>query len=106
MIDFVVVSSELRPHVLDTRVKRRPSCQLITWWCVGSDVGGRCRPDLGRPKFLVRGRWEGLAGSLVRKSFISELRQNFAHVPAEAGDIESEWIMFGASIVEVAGKVF
>ncbi|KAK3574435.1 hypothetical protein QTP86_006604 [Hemibagrus guttatus] len=33
MIDFVVVSSDLRPHVLDTRVKRGRSFQPITtWW--------------------------------------------------------------------------
>ena len=33
MIDFVVVSSDLRPYVLGTRVKRGCSCQLITtWW--------------------------------------------------------------------------
>ncbi|KAK3552041.1 hypothetical protein QTP70_031576 [Hemibagrus guttatus] len=33
MIDLVVVSSDLQPHVLDTRVKRGRSCQPITtWW--------------------------------------------------------------------------
>ncbi|KAK3535934.1 hypothetical protein QTP70_021241 [Hemibagrus guttatus] len=33
MIDLVVVSSDLWPHVLDTRVKRGRSCQPITtWW--------------------------------------------------------------------------
>ncbi|KAK3547896.1 hypothetical protein QTP70_000352 [Hemibagrus guttatus] len=35
MINLVVMSSDLRPHVLDTRVKRGRSCQLITtWWGV------------------------------------------------------------------------
>ena len=32
MIDFVVVSSDLRLNVLDTRVRRGASCQLITTW--------------------------------------------------------------------------
>ena len=33
MIDFVVVTSDLQPHVLNTRVKRGRSFQLTTtWW--------------------------------------------------------------------------
>ncbi|TWW80691.1 hypothetical protein D4764_01G0005060 [Takifugu flavidus] len=62
MIDFVVVSSDLRPHVLDTQ--RAP----------------------------------------VRRSFNSRLRESFDPVPGEAGDIESEWTMFCASIVEAADR--
>ncbi|KAI3377397.1 hypothetical protein L3Q82_008587, partial [Scortum barcoo] len=72
MIDFVVVSSDLRPYVLDTRVKRggAESCQPITttWWEV----------------------------------FNSHLRKSFSQIPREAGDIESEWTMFSASIVDAA----
>nr|XP_049618390.1 uncharacterized protein LOC125993656 isoform X2 [Syngnathus scovelli] len=57
----------------------------------------------GRPKRSVRVCWERLAESPVRKSFNFHLRQSFSHVPGEAGDIESEWTMFRASIVEVVG---
>ncbi|KAI3357929.1 hypothetical protein L3Q82_016319 [Scortum barcoo] len=57
MIDFVVVSSDLRPYVLDTQVKR------------GAELSS---PD----HHLV--------------------------IPREAGDIESEWTMFSASIVDAA----
>ena len=39
MIDFVVVSSDLRPYVLDTRVKRGAG-------------GGGCRSDLAGPNIL------------------------------------------------------
>jgi len=46
----------------------------------------------GRPKRIVRVCWERLAESPVRRSF--------NHVPGEVGDIESEWAMFCASIVE------
>ncbi|XP_051936003.1 uncharacterized protein LOC127610201 [Hippocampus zosterae] len=56
----------------------------------------------GRPKRIVRVCWERLAESPVRRSFNSHLRQNFSHVPGETGDIESEWTMFRASIVEAA----
>ncbi|KAI3356425.1 hypothetical protein L3Q82_017644 [Scortum barcoo] len=62
MIDFVVVSSDLRPYVLDTRVKRGAELvnSITTWWEV------------------------------------------FSQIPREAGDIESEWTMFSASIVDAA----
>nr|XP_049618389.1 uncharacterized protein LOC125993656 isoform X1 [Syngnathus scovelli] len=58
----------------------------------------------GRPKRSVRVCWERLAESPVRKSFNFHLRQSFSHVPGEAGDIESEWTMFRASIVEAADR--
>ncbi|TWW59155.1 hypothetical protein D4764_06G0006850 [Takifugu flavidus] len=76
MIDFVVVSSDLWPHVLDTRVKRR--AELST--------------D------------HHLAESPVRRSFKSHLRESFDRVPGEAGDIESKWTMFCASIIEAADQ--
>ncbi|TWW78306.1 hypothetical protein D4764_11G0004270 [Takifugu flavidus] len=105
MIDFVVVSSDLRPHVLDTRVKRgaelSPDHHLVVswlrWW-------GRMPDRPGRPKRVVRVCWERLAESSVRRSFNSRLRESFDHVPGEAGDIESEWTMLRASIVEAADQ--
>nr|XP_049618290.1 E3 SUMO-protein ligase PIAS2 isoform X1 [Syngnathus scovelli]XP_049618292.1 E3 SUMO-protein ligase PIAS2 isoform X1 [Syngnathus scovelli]XP_049618293.1 E3 SUMO-protein ligase PIAS2 isoform X1 [Syngnathus scovelli] len=105
MIDFVVVSSDLRPHVLDTRVKRGAELSTdhhlvvvwLRWW-------GKMPVRPGRPKRSARVCWERLAESPVRKSFNSHLRQSFSHVPGEAGDIESEWTMFRASIVEAADR--
>ncbi|TWW71208.1 hypothetical protein D4764_17G0006910 [Takifugu flavidus] len=105
MIDFVVVSSDLWPHVLDTWVKRGAELstdhQLVVswlrWWGRGPD-----RP--GRPKRVVRVCWERLAESPVRRSFNSHLRESFDHVPGETGDIESAWTMFRASIVEPADQ--
>ncbi|TWW71611.1 hypothetical protein D4764_16G0001080 [Takifugu flavidus] len=55
MIDYVVVSSDLRPHVLDTRVKKGAELstdhQLVVswlrWW-------GRMPDRPGRPKRIVR----------------------------------------------------
>ncbi|TWW76609.1 hypothetical protein D4764_13G0012710 [Takifugu flavidus] len=89
MIDFVVVSSDLRPHVLDTRVKR--GAELSTdHQMVGKDSG-----QSGRPKRVVRVCWERLAESPVRRSFNSHLRESFDRVPGEAG---------AASIVEVADR--
>uniref|UniRef100_A0A8C6NIQ5 Reverse transcriptase domain-containing protein n=1 Tax=Nothobranchius furzeri TaxID=105023 RepID=A0A8C6NIQ5_NOTFU len=51
---------------------------------------------------------EGLLGtsaeSPIRRSFNSHLRQNFQNVLGEAGDIEPEWTLFRASIVEAADR--
>ncbi|XP_072564341.1 uncharacterized protein [Paramormyrops kingsleyae] len=101
MIDFLVLSSDLRPHVLDTRVKRGAELSTdhylvvgwLRWW-------GRKPARPGRPKRIVRVCWEHLAESPVRRSFNSYFRQNFS----QAGDIESEWVMFRASIVEAADR--
>ena len=105
MIDFVVVSSDLRPYVLDTRVKRGAELSIdhhlvvswLHWW-------GRMPIRPGRPKRVVRVCWERLSESPVRRSFNSHLRQRFNHVLGEVGDIESEWAMFSASIVEAADR--
>ncbi|KAI3357887.1 hypothetical protein L3Q82_016268 [Scortum barcoo] len=69
MIDFVVVSSDLRPYRLG---------------------------------HSVRVCWERLAEPSVREVFNSHLRKSFSQIPREAGDIESEWTMFSASIVDAA----
>ncbi|KAI2665653.1 Craniofacial development protein 2 [Labeo rohita] len=103
MIDFVVVSSDLRPYVLDTRVKRGAELStdhhLVVSWIRWR---GRKLDRLGRPKRTVRVCWESLAEPPVREVFNSHLRQSFNQIPREDGDIESEWTMFSASIVNAA----
>ena len=100
MIDFVVVSSGLRPYVLDTRVKRGAELStdhhLVVSWIRWQ---GR---KLDRPKCIMRVCWEHLAEPSVRKVFNSHLRESFDQIPREAGDIESEWTMFSTSIVDAA----
>ncbi|KAI3354757.1 hypothetical protein L3Q82_004583 [Scortum barcoo] len=72
MIDFVVVSSDLRPYVLDTRVKRGAELSTDHHLVVSWIRWQRRKLDRpGRPKRII---------------------------PREAGDIESEWTMFSASI--------
>ncbi|KAI3366833.1 hypothetical protein L3Q82_009484 [Scortum barcoo] len=41
-------------------------------------------------------------GPLSGEVFNSHLRKSFSQIPREAGDIESEWTMFSASIVDAA----
>ncbi|KAI3353340.1 hypothetical protein L3Q82_019871, partial [Scortum barcoo] len=104
MIDFVVVSSDLRPYVLDTRVKRGAELSTDHHLVVSWIRWQRRKLDRpGRPKRIVRVCWErNLAEPSVREVFNSHLRKSFSQIPREAGDIESEWTMFSASIVDAA----
>ncbi|KAI3353916.1 hypothetical protein L3Q82_005121 [Scortum barcoo] len=102
MIDFVVVSSDLRPYVLDTRVKRGAELSTDHHLVVSWIRWQRRKLDRpGRPKRIVRVCWERLAEPSVREVFNSHLRKSFSQIPREAGDIESEWTMFSASIVDM-----
>ncbi|KAK3508751.1 hypothetical protein QTP70_004231 [Hemibagrus guttatus] len=103
MIDLVVVSSDLRPHVLDTQVKRGAELStdhhlVVSWIHLRRRVADR----LGRPKRIVRVCWERLADPPVRGVFNSHLRESFNQILREVGDIECEWTMFSSSIVDTA----
>ena len=103
MIDFVVVSFDLRPYVLDTRVKRGAELStdhhLVVSWIRWQ---GKPPHRPGRPKRVVRVCWERLVEEPVRLVFNSHLRQSFNCVPGAVGDIESEWAMFRSAIVKAA----
>ncbi|KAK3574423.1 hypothetical protein QTP86_006591 [Hemibagrus guttatus] len=103
MIDLVIMSSDLWPHVLDTRVKRGAELSTDHHLVVSWIRLRRRMPDrLGRPKRIVRVCWEHLADPSVRGVFNSHLRKSFNQIPREVGDIESEWTMFSSSIVDAA----
>uniref|UniRef100_A0A8C6WSG0 Endonuclease/exonuclease/phosphatase domain-containing protein n=2 Tax=Neogobius melanostomus TaxID=47308 RepID=A0A8C6WSG0_9GOBI len=106
MIDFVVVSSDLRPRVSDTRVKRGAELStdhhLVVSWIRWQ--GGRKPVRPGRPKRVVRVCWERLVDPSVSRVFNSHLRKSFNQIPREVGDMESEWTMFSSSIVDAAAR--
>ncbi|KAK3511772.1 hypothetical protein QTP70_021807 [Hemibagrus guttatus] len=95
MIDLVIVSSDLRPHVLGGAVNRSPP---------GGELDPLAEEDAGQTwhKRIVRVCWERLADPSVRGVFNSHLRESFNQMPREVGDIESEWTMFSTSIVDAA----
>ncbi len=105
MIDFEVVSSDLRLYVLDTQVKKGAELStdhyLVVSWIRWQ---GRLPDRPGKPRQIVRGELECLAEDLVNRVFNSHPRKNFLLILGEAGDMESpdvgEWVMFKASIVE------
>ena len=101
MIALGVVSSNLRPYVLDSRVKKGAELSpyhhlVVSWICWWRRLN---RP--GRPEHIVRVCWERLTEPFVREVFNSYLKDSCSQIPREAGDIESEWTMFLASIVYV-----
>ncbi|KAK3529719.1 hypothetical protein QTP86_000825 [Hemibagrus guttatus] len=101
MIDLVVVSSDLRPHVLDTQVKRR--AELSTdHHLVELTLMEGMPIRLGQAPIVTESCWNCLADPSVRGVFNSHLRESFNQIPREVGDIESEWTMFSSSIVDTA----
>ncbi|KAI3369421.1 hypothetical protein L3Q82_007646 [Scortum barcoo] len=91
MIDFVVVSSDLRPYVLDTRVKR--GAELSTRSPPGGELDPLAEEEVGQT-WQTQTYCEGLLGThlaepSVREVFNSHLRKSFSQIPREAGDIES-----------------
>ena len=105
MIDFIIVSSDLRPYVLDTRVKRGAELStdhhLVVSWVRG---WGKTLDRPGKPKRVVRVNWERLEEAPVQRTFNSHLRRSFSCIPVEAGGIEPEWTMFKVSIAEAAAR--
>jgi len=53
-----------------------------------------------KPKCVVRVKWERPLEAPVCGIFYSHLWKNFSCIPEEVGDMESEWTIFRASIVE------
>ncbi len=99
------MSSDLRPRVLDTRVKRGAELSTDHHLVVSWIRWRRRKPDrLGRPKRIVRVCWERLAEPSVSGVFNSHLRESFSQIPGEVGDIESEWTMFSTSIADAAAR--
>ncbi|KAK0156273.1 Craniofacial development protein 2 [Merluccius polli] len=103
MIDFVIVSADLRPYVLDTRVKRGAELStdhhLVVSWI---REWGKSLDRPGKPKRVVRVNWERLEEAPVLEIFNSHLRLSFSSIPVEVGGIEPEWAVFKASIAEAA----
>ena len=77
MIDFVIISSDLRLYVLDTRVKRRTelSTDLVMSWVRWK---GKLLDRPGKPKCVVWVNWERLDEAPARETFKSHLRQSFS----------------------------
>jgi len=88
MIDFVIISADLRPHVLNTRVKRGAKLSTdhhLVVSCIRWQ--GRLPDRPGKCKRVVRVNWERLVEVPVHEVFNSHLRKNFSCIPREIGDM-------------------
>ena len=65
---------------------------------------GRLPNRTGKLKRVVRVAWECLAEFPVCEVFKFHHRKTFSCISGEVGDMESQWTMFKASIVETAGR--
>ncbi|KAI3370829.1 hypothetical protein L3Q82_007355 [Scortum barcoo] len=81
MIDFVVVSSDLRPYVLDTRVKR--GAELSTDHHLVVKLDPLAEEEVGQT-WQTQTYCEGLLGTSgepsVREVFNSHLRKSFSQI--------------------------
>ncbi len=99
MIDFVIVPPDLRPLILDNRVKRGTELSRdhhlvvswVRWWGKPLDIPGN-------PKHAVRVNWECLEEATVQEAFNSHLLQSFSGNPVEVGG------MFKASTAEAVAE--
>ncbi|KAI3358283.1 hypothetical protein L3Q82_003281 [Scortum barcoo] len=101
MIDFVVVSSDLRLYVLDTWVKR--GAELSSRSPPGGELDLLAEEEVGQT-WQTQMYCEGLLGTSGRALCQGGLQlppsgRASHRFPREAGDIESEGTMFSASIV-------
>ncbi|KAI3369433.1 hypothetical protein L3Q82_007660 [Scortum barcoo] len=92
MIDFVVVSSDLRPYVLDTRVKR--GAELVNRSPPGGELAPLAEEEVGQT-WQTQTYCEGLLGTSGRALCQGGLQlpppeELLTQIPREAGDIESE----------------
>lgn len=95
MINFVVESSDLWPHVLDTQVKGGVELSKIsTWWRAG--CAGRAR-QTGQASPSSKGL-QGMSGGALT----SHLLESSSQILGEAEDIESKCPVFSAFIEDPA----
>ena len=103
MIDFMFMSSNLRTHVLDPRVKRGAELStnhhLVVSWI---RERGKSMDRPGKPKLVVRVYWNRLEEAPVLPIFNSHLWRSFSGIPVEVGGIEPELAVSKTSIAEAA----
>jgi exonuclease III len=104
LIDFIIASDDLRPAVLDVRVKRGAELSTDHHLVVCSLrlALQQRRPRPSRPKKLVRIKWEALADRGTRLRFAEDLADRSFQVPAEEADVETEWLLFRTAVLGAA----
>lgn len=104
LIDFVMVSPDLRKRVMDVRVKRGAELStdhhlvVATFRCCGSV------PVRKQRKRTKRIKWEALEEAAVRENLAKELSAKYQAIPTMVADVETEWALFKGALLEVSEK--
>jgi exonuclease III len=103
IIDFIVVSNDLRRLVLDTRVKRGAELSTDHHLVVSRIRFEGKKPDRPRtPKRTTRIRWEELANENIRTAFEKHIRNRYPMIPNATESVEKEWGLFKNAVIEAA----
>ncbi|CAF3749773.1 unnamed protein product [Rotaria sp. Silwood1] len=105
LIDFVIVSQNLRRAVTDVRVKRGAELStdhhLVV--CI-LEISSNHPIRKTKSKKITRIRWEALADEEARRKFAKEVNQRYSQLPSKETDIELEWFLFRTALMEAAAE--
>jgi exonuclease III len=104
MIDFFIVSSDLKANVLDVCVKRGAELStdhhlVVCTFRLQSPV--KYHPK-GRSQKAYRIRWEALEDLKTRERFAGDMACRFRQIPDDFFSVEEEWELFKTAIIASA----
>lgn len=105
IIDFIIVSSDLRSQVQDVRVMRGAELSTDHHLVVGTLYCSGRRPFRKRGTVSSRVRWEALKDPLVGEQLSTNLSSRYRTLPPEVANVDSEWRLFRDALLDEAAKV-
>jgi exonuclease III len=105
LIDFAVVSADLKSRVIDVRVRRGAElstdhhlvvCRLSTQ--------NLAKNTKSKGRKVYRIKWERLKEEDTAKNFADNVNQQFSQIPSTELDVETEWSLFKTGIISAATK--
>ena len=105
MIDFVIVSDDLKRLVLDLRAKRGAELSTDHHLVVATFRCNAREPVRRRGKIATRVRWEALREQEVREKMADGIALKFGAIPEAVADVETEWRLLKEAILGTAVEV-
>ena len=102
LIDFIIVSSDLKRLVLDVRAKRGAELSTDHHLVVANIRCCAREPARRRGKAATRVRWEALREQDVRDDFARTMAEKFQAIPESVADVETEWGLFKNALLGAA----
>lgn len=103
LIDFIMVSSDLKRRVMDVRVKRGAELSGADHHLVVASLrySGR-EPARRRGQTVTRVRWEALQDRAVQDRMASQVAEQYIALPGVEADVETEWTLLKSAILGAA----